>query len=294
MSTKLFEAKGSLSKLKMTKYELPVQEIKTATELDLSGKGLNHLDAIVIAALIKVQIIAQNHLVAIITSTLPLQANRSLSKLNLANNQICGQNKWGNGTYDTAGLAALAKSIGNLKELNISSNVLKAEGAKILVPALEASGSLSELDLSGNKLRSEGLSVVSEALKSTSIRQLNIAENNLAYNQQGNTDMSGVIKFAEDIQDKGSLSKLDISGNRICGLNSIGNGTYDTSGLAALAKSIGNLKELNISNNFLQAEGAKILVPALKDAKGSLAAISLADSALKDEGAAHLLAAITR
>ena len=52
-----------MSKLKMNKYELPVQEIKTATELDLSGKGLNHLDAIVVAALIKVQTIAQNHLV---------------------------------------------------------------------------------------------------------------------------------------------------------------------------------------------------------------------------------------
>ena len=62
MSTELFEAKGSLSKLKMSKYELPVQEIKTATELDLSGKGLGYLDAIVIAALLKVQTIAQNRL----------------------------------------------------------------------------------------------------------------------------------------------------------------------------------------------------------------------------------------
>jgi hypothetical protein len=46
---------GSLSKLKMVEYELPVQEIKTATALDLSGKGLQIEDAIVIAALIKVQ-----------------------------------------------------------------------------------------------------------------------------------------------------------------------------------------------------------------------------------------------
>ena len=53
---------GSLSKLKMNKYELPVQEIKTATALDLSGKGLNHLDAIVIAVLIKVQTIAKKSL----------------------------------------------------------------------------------------------------------------------------------------------------------------------------------------------------------------------------------------
>ena len=45
---------GSLSKLKMNKYELQVQEIKTATALDLSGKGLRVEDAIVIAALIKV------------------------------------------------------------------------------------------------------------------------------------------------------------------------------------------------------------------------------------------------
>jgi hypothetical protein len=56
---------GSLSKLKIDeyRYELPVQEIKTATELDLSGKGLGYLDAIVIAALLKVQTIAQSYLV---------------------------------------------------------------------------------------------------------------------------------------------------------------------------------------------------------------------------------------
>ena len=41
----------SLSKLKMDKYELPVQEIKTATELELSNKGLGKLDAIVMAVL---------------------------------------------------------------------------------------------------------------------------------------------------------------------------------------------------------------------------------------------------
>ena len=43
-----------MSKLKLNKYELPVQEIKTATDLDLSNKGLGKLDAIVISVLIKV------------------------------------------------------------------------------------------------------------------------------------------------------------------------------------------------------------------------------------------------
>ena len=55
LGSKSFQDKGSLSNLKLNKYELPVQEIKTATALDLSGKGLRVEDAIVIAALIKVQ-----------------------------------------------------------------------------------------------------------------------------------------------------------------------------------------------------------------------------------------------
>ena len=75
------------------------------------------------------------------------------------------------------------------------------------------SGSLSELDLSKNNLRSKGLSVVSEALKSTSIKQLNIAENLVTQNQRSYGDMSGVIKFTEDMKDMGSLSKFTFSGD---------------------------------------------------------------------------------
>ena len=71
---------------------------------------------------------------------------------------------------------------------------------------------MSELNLSKNNLRSEGLSAVSEALKSTSIKQLNIAENKLTYNQTENIDMAGVMKFA-DIQDMGTLVSLNLAHN---------------------------------------------------------------------------------
>jgi hypothetical protein len=199
------------------------------------------------------------------------------------------------------------------------------------------------LDLSKNNLRSEGLSVVSEALKSTSIKQLNIAENNLSINQQRDKDMSGVIKFTEDMKDmgslskltfcgidrwgdegdavtidtsmteadfsgkklgaagaqilsafmstelfeaKGSLSRLDVSGNRLCGVFIDGGGrkqgTCDATGLIALAKSISNLKELNISGNMLKAEGAKVLVPAI-EASGSLSSVNLLKNKIGDE-----------
>ena len=45
--------------------------------------------------------------------------------------------------------------IAMFKELNISNNFLKAEGAKILVPALEANGSLASLTISNNRIGSE-------------------------------------------------------------------------------------------------------------------------------------------
>ena len=85
-----------------------------------------------------------------------------------------------------------------------------------------------------------------------------------------------------DINDSGSLSKLDISGNRICGLSEYGDGTYDTSGLVALAKSTGNLKELNVSNNYLKAEGAKVLVPAI-EASGALSKLDISSNDIGSE-----------
>ena len=76
-----------------------------------------------------------------------------------------------------------------------------------------------------------------------------------------------------DNRDKGALSKFDVSSNEICGLDEYGDGKYDTSGLSALAKAISNLKELNISNNYLKAEGAAIVAPALKD-NGALSSLT--------------------
>ena len=62
------EANGALASVKLWQYDLPVQEVKTAKELDLSNKQLGHLDAIVIAPLI--------------------QANGALVSLDISNNEI--------------------------------------------------------------------------------------------------------------------------------------------------------------------------------------------------------------
>ena len=111
------------------------------------------------------------------------------------------------------------------------------------------SGSLSKLDLSKNDLRSEGLSAVSEALKSTSIKQLNIAENMLMHNPQGNSDMSGVIKFTGDMKDMGSLSKLTFSG--------------DSPRSKPVTAEVG-MTEADFSGAMLQTSGAIILAAWLE------------------------------
>ena len=47
---------GAISTVIMHKFPLPIQDIKTKAELDLSGKELNHLDAIIIAALLPLNV----------------------------------------------------------------------------------------------------------------------------------------------------------------------------------------------------------------------------------------------
>jgi hypothetical protein len=200
------------------------------TEADFSNQGLGAEDAKLIAS--------------------DIQDMGSLSRLDVSGNRLCGvyTDQWGSkqGKYDATGLTALTKSIGNLKELNISSNYLKAEGAEVLAPAIDANGALSKLDLSKNELRSEGLSVVSEALKSTAITQLNIAENTFTYNNQGQWDMSGVIKFAEDMKDMGSLSKLKMD-------------EYDLP-----VQEIKTATALDLSGKGLQVEDAIVIVALIK------------------------------
>ena len=47
---------GAISTVIVHKFPLPVQDIKTKAELDLSGKKLDALDAVVIAALLPLNV----------------------------------------------------------------------------------------------------------------------------------------------------------------------------------------------------------------------------------------------
>jgi hypothetical protein len=193
-----------------------------------------------------------------------------LSKLDISGNRLCGvYADWGGeqGTYDTSGLVALTKSIGNLKELSISNNFLKAEGAKALVPALEANGSLASLDLSKNALATKeaGAALGSMLKTNTTLKTLNLSGNNAP----GARDGAGLAsRIAMGLKANGSLSKLTWSGENYG--YSDGNGeqqappvTLDTT-----------MTEADFSGKKLGAAGAQIFAAFMStklfQAKGSL------------------------
>ena len=148
-------------------------------------------------------------------------------------------------------------------EADFSNQGLGAQDAKLIASDIQDMGLLSKLDISknqiceacranltvGTKYDASGFIALSKALKSTSIKQLNIAENNLIYNQQGSQDMSGVIKFAEDMKDMGSLSKFTFSG--------------DHRESKPVTVEVG-MTEADFSGALLQQSGAMILAGWLK------------------------------
>ena len=155
---------------------------------------------------------------------------------------------------------------------------------------IDDSGSLSKLDLSKNNLMSEGLSAVSEALKSTPIKHLNIAENNLTKNQQYDNDMSGVIKFADDMKDMGPLSSLILKGNQFANREA-------GAALGSMLKTCASLTALDVSENYyfdvsLQCDGpgfASEIASGLRAAKGSLSSANLLGNDIGVEQAQALL-----
>ena len=82
-----------------------------------------------------------------------LAANGALTSLNLGDNQLCGLDKYGDGTYSAEGITAIADALrvnGALTKLSLAQNKLEEEGTKAICEALEQNTTLKELDISGD------------------------------------------------------------------------------------------------------------------------------------------------
>ncbi|EOD23708.1 hypothetical protein EMIHUDRAFT_254895 [Emiliania huxleyi CCMP1516] len=92
-----------------------------------------------------------------------------------------------------------------------------------------------------------------------------------------------------------SLKSLYLSDNALCGATKFGEGTYDATGIKAIADALrdsaSTLTSLNLADNYLADEGAKALAPAIA-ASTSLTTLVIHSNQIGDEGAKALAPAI--
>ena len=106
---------------------------------------------------------------------------------------------------------------------------------------------MTKIDISNNKLCAAGGKALAGALTGNQVlAELNLAANSLGLVKEHgiqHSDMSGVIAISNTIPTMGALTSLNVSNSQLCGIR-VGSdgreyGSYDASGLTALANAIG-------------------------------------------------------
>ena len=149
---------------------------------------------------------------------------------------------------------------------SLSHNILGAEGAAALAPALAANGGLTSFNLSGNNLthygrdmtgitelatalginvrlmaldlsfnylKDEGVSAVCEAIQSN--KETKLTSLNFGYSGIGPVGANAVAAM---LVVTGSLTSLNLGHNQLCGLDEYGRGTYTADGITAIADAL--------------------------------------------------------
>ncbi len=107
-----------------------------------------------------------------------------------------------------------------ITELDVSSQNLGIEGALVIRRYLENNGALTSLNISRNMLRSPGCAALAATLNSSSIAELNIADNQLSLHQDdtdySKKDFTGLSQLADAIKNNGATRRLGrAEGSRI-------------------------------------------------------------------------------
>jgi Ran GTPase-activating protein (RanGAP) involved in mRNA processing and transport len=179
-----------------------------------------------------------------------LKGNQIITGLNIANNDLGTNFKGGTDMSGVIALADVISDMGALTKLDISSNIIGAEGGKLIAAALKGNQVMTVLNISGNYL---------------------------AEDSNDKPDMSGVIALADVIPDMGALSILNLASNSLGEIVLAEGWSYDVynasykhadghkqkekpgkpEGIIAIANAIpdmGALAKLDISRNHIGAE----------------------------------------
>jgi Ran GTPase-activating protein (RanGAP) involved in mRNA processing and transport len=166
------------------------------TQLDMSGKRMDAGDAIMLVP--------------------EIVDNGALLVLSLKSNNLRADGG--------KALAEGLKSNQVITELNIADTNLASghdmSGVIALADAIPGMGALLQFDISKNHLRAEGGGALAEALKGNQVMtELNVADNMLVWDADphgpDDTDMSGIVAFADVIPGMGAMTSLDLSSNGI-------------------------------------------------------------------------------
>lgn len=166
-------------------------------------------------------------------------------------------------------------------------------------------GRIIQLDLSNNGLTSQEVNYLALQSDSTSLTSINVGANRLVEeaalgivravkprNQMISLGLSecnigprGAEEIAQYVSDSRVLTNLDLSSNQLCGIDVYGRGTYDPTGIQALASALGTsvLTVLDLGHNDIRVEGAKALADALKSGTSVLTNLDLSTNNLAAE-----------
>ena len=158
-------------------------------------------------------------------------------------------------------------------------------------------GRIIQLDLSNNGLTSQEVNYLALQSDSTSLTSINVGANRLVEEaalgivravkprdqmislglSDCNIGPRGAEEIAQYVSGSRVLTNLDLSSNQLCGIDVYGRGTYDPTGIQALASALGTsvLTVLDLGDNDIRVEGAKALADALKSGKCVLTECSL-------------------
>ena len=166
------------------------------------------------------------------------------------------------------GLKALAKNLGRVKTLFLSSNSIGGEGVKHLAAALRKECKLLDLNLSGNFIGDAGASAVASLLAANSLKRLNLRSN------RSISDI-GVKRLCDALASNTSLVVLDLGNNQI--------GSRGLQNLCSVLEADGPLKSLSLERCNLRSD----CMPRLGDALAgntSLIHLAMSRNSIGDRG----------
>jgi hypothetical protein len=172
-------------------------------------------------------------------------------QLNLSENQLCGINEDGQGTYTAEGITAIAD-------------------------ALRVNGALTVANLLGTALDAESAKMLAEVAKEKGISLCGIQRDQTTADfSNQNLKLPDAILLASDLSQAdvtGGLTSIDLSSNhQLCRLNRyLGDGTYTAEGITAIADALrvnGGLTKMSLAKIELGEKGTKAICEALEQNK---------------------------